>query len=80
MHPNSLKNLRFGPGRRNGNFGHYRSDEREDEEGIIERRCVKCGEWMVLELFRKSIECHRGRTRECRACERKRRAVPASPA
>lgn len=52
---------------------HYLSIERVDAEGIVERQCIKCGDWMVLDLFKKDINCHRGRTRVCKPCRQKRR-------
>lgn len=61
------------PGARNPSFRRYRCNERTDDEGIIERRCAVCGEWMVLDLFCRSNTCRRGFTCECRACRQKRR-------
>ena len=51
------------------------AEERVDDEGIIERRCRKCGDWMVLSLFCRDINCFRGRTHECKPCRQKRRAL-----
>lgn len=45
--------------------------DRTDDEGIVERRCVQCGDWMVLELFCKKRDAHLGYTRQCRPCKQK---------
>jgi hypothetical protein len=58
---------------RSGHHACPRTTERLDDEGIVERQCRTCRDWMVLDLFCKDINCHRGRTHECKACRQKRR-------
>lgn len=54
-------------------LGHYASIEHVDNEGIIERRCKVCGDFMVLSMFRKDANCHRGHRHVCNDCRIKQR-------
>jgi hypothetical protein len=44
-------------------------------EGVAERFCNKCREWVWIEEFCKNRTCTEGRTSECRICRNERRSA-----